>query len=282
VQRTSQASGYRFKYGIAAAGAVGSSIIGHLSRETLGPVYGVSYRVASRIANTLGGGYPVRSATELNSAPAILFHAPPDQSESLLELLELAPVEWSGKPLIFCDCVVDEASIERFNVLGASVAVARKFEIPGYLILEGTPLALITGHRIAKELRMKPIEISAGCAGVFDAAVTLGTCALTPLIDSAVTFLRDAGVRDTDAPRLAAALFQETARSYAHSGKQSWGWYVKEPEVKQIEAQIQGAGPQLGPVLRQLLLYGFELFDKHAAIADSLKTEARPDKAGLR
>jgi len=193
VQKTSRASGYRFKYGVAAAGAVGSSLIGQLSRETLGPVCGVSYRVASRIANTLHGGYAVRSAMELNSAPAILFHAPPDQVDGLLELLELAPVEWNGKPLIFCDCIADKTSVERFNALGASVAMVRKFEIPGYLILEGTPPGLITGHRIAKELRMKPIEISAGCANVFDAALTLGTCALTPLIDTAAAFLRQAG-----------------------------------------------------------------------------------------
>jgi len=282
VQKTSRASGYRFKYGVAAAGAVGSSLIGQLSRETLGPVCGVSYRVASRIANTLHGGYAVRSAMELNSAPAILFHAPPDQVDGLLELLELAPVEWNGKPLIFCDCIADKTSVERFNALGASVAMVRKFEIPGYLILEGTPPGLITGHRIAKELRMKPIEISAGCANVFDAALTLGTCALTPLIDTAAAFLRQAGVRDTDAPRLAAALFQETARSYAHSGKQSWGWYMKEPEANRIETQIEAAGPQMGHVLRQLLLYGFGLFGKHAATAGILKTKARPDEAGLR
>ncbi len=271
--KTSRESGYRFKYGIAAAGAVGNSLIGQLSREALGPVCGVSYRVASRIANTLRGGYPVRSAAEMNGAPAVLFHSPPDQIEGLLKLLESAPVDWSGKSLIFCDCAAGEAVIGRFRDRGASVAVARKFEIPGYLAIEGMPLALITAHRIAKELRLKPIGIEAGCADIFDAAVTLGTSALTPLIDAAATFLREAGVRDTDAPRLAAALFQETARAYAHSGKQSWGWYVKEPEAQRIEAQIKGAGPRLGPVLRLLLLYGFELFDKHPGTARSIKQE---------
>ncbi len=224
--KISRESGYRFKYGIAAAGAVGNSLIGQLSREALGPVCGVSYRVASRIANTLGGGYPwVRSAAEMNGAPAVLFHSPPDQIEGLLKLLESAPVDWSGKSLIFTATAPDsgEAVIGRFRDRGASVAVARKFEIPGYLAIEGMSLALITAHRIAKELRLKPIVIEAGYADIFDAAVTLGTSALTPLIDAAATFLRQAGVRDTDAPRLAAALFQETARAYAHSGKQSWG-----------------------------------------------------------
>jgi hypothetical protein len=89
-------------------------------------------------------------------------------------------------------------------------------------------------------------------------------------------------VRDADAPRLAAALFQETARTYSHSGKQSWGWYAKEPDANRIEAEIEGAGPQLGPVLRQLLLYGFGLFGKHTVTADALNTKARPHEAGLR
>jgi hypothetical protein len=57
---------------------------------------------------------------------------------------------------------------------------------------------------------------------------------------------------------------------------------VKEPEADRIEAQIEAAGTHLGPVLRQLLLYGFELFAKHAVAATAINTKARPDKAGLR
>jgi hypothetical protein len=282
VTKTSRGSGYRFKYGIAAAGAVGHSLIGKLSRESLGPVCGVSYQVASRIANTLGGGYPVRSAAELNGAPAVLFHSPPDQMEGLLKLLESSPVDWSGKILIFCDSPAGESGAARFHARGASIAAARTFEIPGYLVVEGEPPALIVAHRIAKELGVKPIGIEAGHGNVFDAAVTLGTYALTPLIDTVATFLRNACVRDTDAARLAASLFQETARAYAHSGKQSWGWYAREPKADRIRAQIEAAGPQLGPVFRQLLLYGFELFAKHGSAADALNTKARPEKTGLR
>ncbi|HWE49986.1 MAG TPA: DUF2520 domain-containing protein [Bryobacteraceae bacterium] len=292
--KTSRGSEFRFKYGVAAAGAVSQSLIGQLPPRSLGPVCAVSYRVASRIANTLGGtspesgAYPVRSAAELNGAPAILFHAPPDQITGVLDWLESAAVEWTDKPVIFCDCVPGESVIARFHARGASVAMASRFEVPGYLLVEGSPLAVTAGHRIARELRMKAIEIAPGCRNIFDAAITLSTGALTPLIDTAADFLRDAGVRDADAPRLAASLFQETALSYAHSGKQSWRWYVKEPEKERIEAQIEGAGPEAGPVLRRILLYGFDLFDKHAAIAGGLRqdapknTKARPDKAGLR
>jgi predicted short-subunit dehydrogenase-like oxidoreductase (DUF2520 family) len=274
VQKRSRGSGFRFKYGIAGAGAVSKSLIGRLSGKTLGPVTGVSYRVASRIANTLPGGFAARTADELGSAPVVLCHSSPDQRTALLGLLENAQIEWSGKSLIFCDCAVERCVMTRFRERGASVALARQFEIPGFLIIEGDDPALHFAQRLATELRLKAIEIVEGAADVFEAAVTLGTCALTPLIDSAAKFLRAAGVRDTDAPRLAAALFQRTAAEYAHSGKQSWGWYLRQPAPEEIEAQIRAAGDCLGPVLRQMLLYGFELYGKHAETALALTPRA--------
>jgi hypothetical protein len=280
VQKISLVPGYRSKYGIVGAGAVSKSLIGQLPGKALGPVSAVSYRVASRIANTLRAGNPVRSAEELNSAPTVLFYSPPDQMESLLESIEPALIDWTDKPLIFCDCVPGRAAIERLRARDVSIAVARRFELPDYLIVSGTAPALTTAHRIARELHLKAIEIPAGKAGVFDAAVTLGTSALTPLIDSAAAYLREAGVRDLDAPRLAAALFQQTAGEYAHSGKQSWGWYTRQPLPDDLEAQVQAAGTQLGPVLRQMLLYGFELFGKHDGVAEALRVDANDGCTG--
>jgi hypothetical protein len=270
VRKTPRTSGFQFKYGVAGAGAVSKSLIGRLPAKTIGPVSAVSYRVASRIANTLSGGYAVRSMDELIGAPAVLFHSSPDQMAALLESLEAAGINWEGKPLVFCDCRIDRCTMARFRDKGASVALARQFEIPGFLIVEGAVPALHTAHRLATELRLKAIEIVDGMAGVFEAAVTLGTTALTPLIDSAATFLRQAGVRESDAPRLAAALVQRTALEYAHSGKQSWGWYLRQPDTDEIEAQIRSAGILPGAVLRHLLVYGFELYGKHPEASAAL------------
>ena len=70
----------RYKYAVFAAGAVAKCLIGKLPSKTgeVGPVAAVSYRVASRIANTLRAGYPVRAPDELDAAAVILFHAPPN------------------------------------------------------------------------------------------------------------------------------------------------------------------------------------------------------------
>jgi predicted short-subunit dehydrogenase-like oxidoreductase (DUF2520 family) len=265
----------RFKYGVLGAGAVSASLIGKLPSKTreLGPVSAISYRVASRIANTLRAGYPVRKPEELARVPTLLFYAPPDLVDSLAAGLEAAEIDWTGRALVFCDCVADQGTRERFRARGATTAVARQLGISGRIVVEADQAggaALHVVHRIARELHMKAIEILPGSSDLFDAAVTLGTTANTPLIDRAAALLRASGIRDIEAARIASSLFEQTARDYAHSGKQSWAWYVRKPPVTRLQAQIAAAGPHLEPVFRQLLLFAFETFGKHGEVGGEL------------
>lgn len=271
-----------FKYGVLGAGAVSASLVGRMASRSyeIGPVSATSYRVASRIANTLRAGYPVRNADELNEVPCVLFHAPPRQAPDLLEKLETAEIDWSGKALVFCDCVVDPGIRQRFRARAASTAVARQFGIPGGIIVEAdreasgrNDPALRTVQRIARELRMKVFAITPGSENLFEAAMTLGSAALTPLIDGAATLLRGAGVRDIEAAQLASSLFERTARDYARSGKQSWVWYQRKPVAGSLDAQILAAGPRLEPILRQLVRFGLESFGKHTEVAAEPDTE---------
>ncbi|HTA46124.1 MAG TPA: DUF2520 domain-containing protein [Bryobacteraceae bacterium] len=276
----------RYKYAVFAAGAVAKCLIGKLPSKTgeVGPVAAVSYRVASRIANTLRAGYPVRAPDELDAAAVILFHAPPEQTEILLKLLERAGIHWAGKALVFCDCDGSPAVRSRFEALGATTAVARQFGIPGRIAISGSGLALATAQRIARALKLKPVEVLPGAIDLFDAAVTLASPAITPLVDCAASLLRAAGIRDTDAARIASALFQQTAKDYARSGKQSWAWYIRQPDMEGIERQIAAAGARAEPVMRQLLRFAFEFFDKYpdaraaltAAGAASKSRSSRP------
>jgi len=268
----------RYKYGVMGAGAVGASLIGLLPSKIreLGPVSAVSYRVASRTANTLRAGYPVRTADELNGVPSVLFHSPPEHMETLLGLLDKAEIDWAGRALVFCDCTVDREVRQLFQAKGASTGLARQFGLPGRIIVEGDDSgALLAVHRVARELRMKAVEISPGSADLFDAAVTLGKAAITPLIDQAAALLRDAGIRDIEAARIASSLFEQTARDYAHSGKQSWAWYARNPPVERLKSQLTAAGPLLEPALRQLLLFGFATFRKHTEAGAELSGKAR-------
>jgi hypothetical protein len=135
---------------------------------------------------------------------------------------------------------------------------------------------LTAAHQIARELKLKAVEILPGSTDAFEAAVTLGRCAITPLIDSAADLFRRAGIRDSEAARIAAALIQQTASEYAHSGKQSWGWYIRRPELDRLEAQLAAAGASLGPVLRLLLIFGIETFEKYPELGCELRDGGLP------
>ena len=120
-------------------------------------------------------------------------------------------------------------------------------------------------------MRLKSIEIAPGCGDVFEAAVTIGTAALTPLIDYAASLLRHSGLRDPEAVQIAVALFEQTAREYAHSGRQSWEWHVREPTSERLDAIVSAAGEPLTFLLRELMLFGLNRFEKHPLVACALE-----------
>lgn len=237
----------------------------------------MSFRLASRIANTLRGGYAARAADELNAVPAVLVHAPAENLGNLLELLEKAAIDWTGKALVFCDCLPGAEIRGRFETEGASTAVVREFGVPARIIIEGDEgPALSTAQRMAGDLNLKAVRIARGATELFEAAVTLGSAAITPLIDHAAALLREAGMRDIEAARFASSVFEQTAREYAHSGKQSWAWYLRKPEAEELEEEITRAGPGLGRMLRELVLFGLETFGKHEAVGVELRNHRLP------
>lgn len=290
-------SEFQPEYGLMGAGAVNASLIARLPRSTraLGPVAAVSFRVASRIVNSLAAGTPVRTARELDASRVILFHSSPDQFPLLLEALSAADIKWPGKSLVFCDCHAEISTAENFRDRGASVAGVRRSALPRRLIVEGDGPALAFAHRLARDLGSKAIEIGSDSAGAFEAVLTLGSGALTPLIDYATGLLRQCGVRDAEAPKLAAALFEQTAREYARTGRQSWAWYQRPPDPADIVAQVGAAGEPLAGLLGEMILFGMKESGRHRETTQAIRTaidgkeelettrsgELPPDRAGL-
>jgi hypothetical protein len=275
----SRESEFRHKYGVFGAGAVSRSLIGSLAAQSaqVGPVAAVSYRVASRLANTLKNGYAVQNAAQLASAPIILFHAPPDQVSVQLGLLEKAALDWSGRSLILCSCRATPENLTPFCTKGASVATIRDFGVNGFVAIHGSGEAMRGSEeamkaavRIAHTLHLRVVEIVPTAVGKFDAAITLSTAAITPLIHCAASLLRSAGARESDAAGLAAALVEQTARAYARSGRQSWEWYVHGPEAQGLQDQIASSGEALHSLFRDLLLLGFDCFEKHPEVARTI------------
>ena len=235
---------FRHKFGIFGAGAVSRSLIGGFvarSRD-VGPVAAASFRVASRLANTLKGGYPVREASALLSAKAILFHAPPGDVAAQLEIVSKASLNWGLQALILCNCQATPEILAPFREKGASIAAIRDFGVPGFVFMHGDGEARKSALRVLRLLHLRTLETTEAGEGKFDAAVTLATAAVTPLLDRIAALLRDSGARDSDANSLAAALVGQTAREFARSGRQSWEWHIQEPDAQRLLRQITEAG----------------------------------------
>ncbi len=273
------------EYGIVGAGAVSASLAGQLPRNAraLGPVGAVSFRVASRIANTLQGGWPARSLTEFNDIRLILFCSPREHFSALWGALESASIQWAGKSLIFCDCDPGAALMGQLRDAGASVARLKHCGLPGRLAVDGSAPALTHAYRFVRELKAKPVSIQPGSEALFDAALTLGTAGFTPLLDGVARMLRQCGIRDSDANQLSAALFSRTAEDFAHSGRQSWALHVDKPDPEELLAQIHTLEEPFGSLLRELLLLGFGAFDRHPAAARVIQNApSRPNALGFR
>lgn len=270
---------FRHKYGVLGGGALAGSLIGRLplKAKDIGPVSAVSYRVASRMANSLKAGYPVRSIDDLRNASVILFHAPTEQIPHFVEMLEQEPSDWPGHVLIFCDCIAHQSMQRRLLAKGFSVAMLREFGIPGRMAIKANKTkgdaARRAARAIARQLGARAVEIAFESAPLFNAAVTLASGALTILIDYAAALLRESGVRDTEAPQIAAELFERTARDYAHSGRQSWVWHIRSPDPTLLEAQIAAAGPEIGSILRLLLTISFDRFHRHQDVGERISEE---------
>jgi hypothetical protein len=130
---------------------------------------------------------------------------------------------------------------------------------------------LSVARRIVRDVGLRPLEIAGDRAHLFSAAVTLATAAFTPLIDRATYLLRCAGIRDADSIKLAEILFQQTVRGYAHSGRQSWPWHIAPPAPEQLEAELCALDSNLAALFQELLLLGFDTFEKHPEIASSIR-----------
>ncbi|NDJ10370.1 MAG: DUF2520 domain-containing protein [Acidobacteriia bacterium] len=265
------------EFALVGAGPAATSLAGALAHGPgrLGPVVGVSYRVASRLANSLGIGTPARDTAALRNTELILFHAPLQQMKILADQFEHAGINWSGKNLIFVDC--DSSPMERAPMSNASFAWITKCPIPGRLAVGGSGTARVAAIRLASAHDRRPLIVPATARSAFQAAMLLGGAALTPLIDSVAHILRGTGMLDKVASQTAVALFTATIQAYARSGRQSWEWHVHEPDIDTLESHLNSLQPAESRVLRELLLLGFERFQRHSESAEALRSSLAPE-----
>ena len=275
------------QYGLLGAGAVNLSFIARLPRkaEELGPVCALSYRVASRIANSLRAGTASKDVSDLNRVHVILLCSNPLSLQRLLLLLAAAKIDWMGKRILLCDTAcealfqtgIGKPAFPEFRERGASLASICQMELPGRYLLQGDADATKHARAMVRELEGRAIQLPPNRAALFQAGMTIGTALLTPLLDRVAECFRSAGLRDKQALELASILFERTARKFGHSGRQSWEWHIRSPDLGELEAEIAALEQftEFGPDFVRDLLSGLQRMGRHREIAKQLKKMPR-------
>ncbi len=268
------------RYALVGAGSVGKSFLAdlpHLSRE-LGPVAGGSFRLASRIANTLGAGFAVRNMDALDSSRVILICAGGGAISGLVGDLSRAVISWPRKTLLLCDSNLFSDSLPEFHLRGAFTgsinALGGSRE---RFVVEGDRPAVLGAKHLARELKVPSLELNREKVATYGAALMFSSSLFTPLLDSCIKCLREAGVGGATAGSVTELLFQRTLRAYLHAGKKSWPGALAGGDQEAIRKQLgalQASEPIMAEYYRMSAVFALELFGAHPELARSLRASA--------
>src|SRR5207248_2131572 len=142
-------------FALAGGGRVSSSFVSRLPRlaNDLGPVAAQSYRLASRIVNSIGAGHPVKSYAELNDSKLILICAPQKAVMPIISALHAA-IQCRGKILLLCEGAGN--SLQLLGLQSHGAAVGSIDIIPGFegrrFVAEGDSAAMREAKRLVKQI----------------------------------------------------------------------------------------------------------------------------------
>src|SRR5581483_3913935 len=122
------------------AGAVSKSFIAGLPRlpRQLGPVAASSYRLASRIVNSVRAGFAVKSLEGFEDEQLILICVPDPALAGVVRHLAAARLDWFGREVLLCDSHYDSRALDPLREPGAETGSLKPIHsAPGRFIVEG-------------------------------------------------------------------------------------------------------------------------------------------------
>ena len=231
----------RQRVGLIAAGNVVTSLIASLPklRDELGPVKATSFRLASRISNSLGGGRPVPDFEEFNKCSLVLISVPDGTVSSTIAELAAANVAWRRKSIVLCHPWRDSSSLDALAATGA--AVASLSAIPGFenhYLAEGDRLATLELRRLADVPGYRMLLLARGAKPFYTAALLCTEGLLLPLLAAADQCLKHAGVPASLADGLLERWVEKTSRAYQKGRRKSWSGPLADGDHPTTEAQL--------------------------------------------
>ena len=133
-----------------------------------------SYRVASRIANMLQAGHPVKDYAEFESCVLILVCVPEETVSQVVSEMVSAGISWRGKAVVLCSTWLDSGELRELAARGASVGSISP--IPGFdderYLVEGDPLAIRQSKSLVEYRERRAVAIERPLKPFFLAALT--------------------------------------------------------------------------------------------------------------
>jgi predicted short-subunit dehydrogenase-like oxidoreductase (DUF2520 family) len=252
-------------FAVAGGGRVSGSFVARLPdlARALGPVAAQSFRLASRIVNSIGAGQPVRTYHDLNDSILILICAPVRSVGSIVSALAEA-LECRGKVILLCEGGSDSRALARLKEQGASVGSLQS--IPGSdgkrFAAEGDAAAMREAKRLIRQLGCRLEEIRTGRTPAYAAALSFGTSLFTPLLDASLLCLQDAGLPKASALRIIEGLFQSSLRGYLYAGRRSWSGPLAARDREAVREELEGLAasrPLLARLYRESATLAMEL-----------------------
>lgn len=218
--------------------------------ERLGPVKSASYRVASRIANMLQAGHPVKDYAEFEDCDLILVCVPEETISQVVSEMVSAEISWRGKAVVLCSAWLDSGELQKLAALGASIGSISPiagFDDERYLV-EGDPIAIRHSKSLVEYRERRVVAIERYLKPFYLAALTCTGSLLFAVLHVASKSLHRAGIPPPLSGTLLERQLGRTFRSFLKGGRRAY------PEPRELPKQLRalsGINPELSHYLEQ-------------------------------
>jgi len=229
--------------------------------ERLGPVKSASYRVASRIANMLRAGRPVKDYAEFESCVLILVCVPDGSVARVVSEMLSSGISWRGKAVVLCSAWLDSGELRELSSHGASVGSI--CPIPGFeeqrYLVEGDPLAIRQVKSLVEYRERRVVAVERCLKPFYLAAVTCTSSLLFAMLLAAFESLRHARIPPGLSAKLLERQITRTLRSFLKGGRRAY------PQPREIPRQLRAlssASPELAHYFEQSCRLASRLMEK--------------------
>jgi predicted short-subunit dehydrogenase-like oxidoreductase (DUF2520 family) len=218
--------------------------------ERLGPVKSASYRVASRIANMLQAGHPVKDYAEFQDCDLILVCVPENTIGEVVSEMAASGIAWRDKAVVLCSTWLDSGALEDLAALGAfigSISPIPGFDDERYLV-EGDPPAIRHSKSLVEHRERPVVAIERSLKPFYLAALTCTGTLLFALLYAAGESLHRARIPPALSATILDRQLTRTLRTFLKSGLRA------APALRELPRQLNAlsfADPALAHFLEQ-------------------------------